>query len=312
MGSIGAFHGDRRPKWIFPGNNFPRSFLMLASVGRPTTNPRISVVVPAKNEARNLELVLPQLPVDAEVIVVDGHSTDGTRDVVQRTRPDAKFMQQTRRGKGNALAVGFAAATGDIVVMFDADGSADVREIDRFVDALLDGADFAKGSRVLAGGGSVDITPIRDLGNRSLTGLTNLAFGTRYTDLCYGYNAFWRDILPHLDLPGPEPISGEMVWGDGFEIETVINCRVAATKLSVTEVPSMEQERRFGESNLHAVRDGIRVLKTLWAERMRMRRTVPAVVARDRAIRTAPAFAPSQRVVVSQPPAYPMPERATA
>ena len=182
-------------------------------------------------------------------------------------------MQQTRRGKGNALAVGFAAATGDIIVMFDADGSADPLEIERYVAALVAGADFAKGSRVLAGGGSSDITVIRDLGNKALTLVTNLAFRTRYTDLCYGYNAFWTDVLPHLDLPHPQPVSSDMLWGDGFEIETMINCRVAAARLRVAEVPSVELLRLFGASNLHAVRDGLRVLRTIGSEWRRARRS---------------------------------------
>ncbi|MBM9466737.1 glycosyltransferase family 2 protein [Nakamurella leprariae] len=235
---------------------------------RPEAAPKISIVVPARNEARNLEVVLPALPSGAEIIVVDGHSVDDSAEVVRRVRPDARFVGQTRKGKGNALAVGFAEATGDIIVMFDADGSADVAEIDRFVEALLAGADFAKGSRVLAGGGSTDITVIRSLGNRGLTLLTNVVFRTRYTDLCYGYNAFWSDVLPHLDLPLPHPTDTPQ-WGDGFEIETMINTRVATARLRVAEVPSIEQDRLFGESNLHAVRDGLRVLRTIVTERWR-------------------------------------------
>ncbi|MTD13747.1 glycosyltransferase [Nakamurella sp. YIM 132087] len=258
---------------------------------RPVENPKVSIVVPARNEARNLEVVLPTLPEGAEIIVVDGHSVDDTEAVVRRVRPDARFVQQTRRGKGNALAVGFAAATGDIIVMFDADGSADPAEIDRYVDALRAGADFAKGSRVLPGGGSKDITVLRDLGNKGLTGITNLIFRTGYTDLCYGYNAFWRDILPELDLPQPEPVSGDMQWGDGFEIETLLNCRVAVAKLKVTEVPSVELLRLFGESNLHAVKDGLRVLKTISTELVRARKVrrtaAPAAPVAPAAERTA-------------------------
>ena len=238
---------------------------------RPTTAPKISIIVPARNEARNLEVVLPTLPLDAEVIVVDGHSVDDTEVVVARVRPDAKFVQQTRRGKGNALAVGFSEATGDIIVMFDADGSADPAEIDRFVKALLAGADFAKGSRVLAGGGSSDITWLRDTGNKGLTLITNVGFRTRYTDLWYGYNAFWVDVLPTLDLPLPHPVSSGMQWGDGFEIETLINCRVAAAGLAVAEVPSIELLRLYGDSNLHAITDGFRVLKTIGTEWQRGR-----------------------------------------
>ncbi|MET3805979.1 glycosyltransferase involved in cell wall biosynthesis [Nakamurella sp. UYEF19] len=248
---------------------------------RPT-QPTVSIVVPARNEARNLEVVLPGLPDGVEVIVVDGHSQDDTEQVVNVVRPDAAFVQQTRRGKGNALAVGFARATGDIIVMFDADGSADPAEIDRFVTALKNGADFAKGSRVLAGGGSADITLLRDTGNRALTWLTNRGFRTRYTDLCYGYNAFWADVLPHLDLPPTHPTSDTMVWGDGFEIETLINCRVAVADLRVAEVPSVELLRLFGASNLHAVRDGLRVLKTIATE-WRRARSISRVGRADRA-----------------------------
>ena len=160
-------------------------------------NPRSASLFQHEMKPVTSKSILKSLPADAGIIVVDGHSIDDSESVVARVRPDARFLQQTRRGKGNALAVGFAAASGDIIVMFDADGSADPLEIDQFVRALTDGADFAKGSRVLDGGGSADITWSRDLGNRVLTSLTNVTFRTRYTDLCYGYNAFWADILPH-------------------------------------------------------------------------------------------------------------------
>jgi len=232
---------------------------------RHVTSPRITIVVPAMNEARNLEVVLPQLPPVHEVIVVDGASTDGTVETAQRVLPAVKIVRQTRRGKGNALVCGFEAATGDVVVMFDADGSADAAEIPRFVQALRDGADFAKGSRVLDAGGSEDITVLRSWGNRALTSLTNLLFGTRYTDLCYGYNAFWRDVVSRLDLPSPA--AEAPTWGDGFEIETVLNCRIAAARLDVREVASVERSRIYGVSNLHAVRDGLRVVRTILTER---------------------------------------------
>ena len=242
--------------------------VLRASACQRTENPRISIVVPTLNEARHLEVVLPQLPAVHEVIVVDGGSTDDTEQVVRRLLPQAKFLQQTRRGKGNALAVGFAAVTGDVVVMFDADGSADAAEIPRFVAALVAGADFAKGSRYLPGGGSVDITPLRSLGNKGLSGTANMLFGTAYSDLCYGYNAFWVDVLHDLDLPSIS--APEAQWGDGFEIETVINARVAAAGLSVAEVPSFELDRIHGESNLRTFRDGWRVLRTLMTERRRL------------------------------------------
>jgi glycosyltransferase involved in cell wall biosynthesis len=191
-------------------------------------------------------------------VLVDGNSTDGTAEVARELFPAVRIVGQTRRGKGNALSCGFAACRGDIIVMLDADGSADPREIPRFVQALVEGADFAKGSRFLDGGGSADITLVRRLGNAFLGGLVNALFGTRYTDLCYGYNAFWAHCLPHMSVDC-----------DGFEVETLINIRVAQAGLAVTEVPSYEQSRIYGESNLNAMRDGYRVLRTIVRERLR-------------------------------------------
>jgi glycosyltransferase involved in cell wall biosynthesis len=149
--------------------------------------PRISVVLPTRNEAQNLHSVLPYVPAEvSEVILVDGHSSDETIAVAQQLRPSIRVIQQQRRGKGDALRVGFAACTGDIVVMIDADGSTDPAEITRFIEVLLQGNDVAKGSRFITGGGSHDISRLRGLGNYGLSQLVNLLFGTRYSDLCYG------------------------------------------------------------------------------------------------------------------------------
>ncbi len=239
--------------------------------GRNHRQPTISVIVPAKNEADNLLAVLPALPPVHEVILVDGNSTDGTIEAARSVLPDIKVVKQTRKGKGNALACGFNAATGDIIVMFDADGSADPAEIPAYVEALVNGADFAKGSRFIEGGGSDDITPLRHVGATGLHMLVNVAFGQRFSDLCYGYNAFWTDLVPALELPGitaPAPAGG-MIWGDGFEIETVINLRMVEAGVNIKEVPSVERPRIHGESNLRTFADGFRVLRTIISERRR-------------------------------------------
>lgn len=262
-------------------------------------DPTVSVVLPAMNEAENLPIVVPQIDPEYELILVDGASSDDTVQVAKELRPDVQVVQQTRKGKGNAVVCGFEHAQTDIVVMLDADGSTDPTEIPRFVEALRSGGDFAKGTRFATGGGSVDITGIRQLGNAGLNTAANLMFGTGFSDLCYGYNAMWRDIIPYLDLPPahlsearpgaisnarstratvrsghgepllntePEPM---MLWGDGFEIETLLNCRVAAAGFNIVEVPSLELERVHGESNLNATSDGLRVLRTIWSERRR-------------------------------------------
>jgi glycosyltransferase involved in cell wall biosynthesis len=199
---------------------------------------------------------MPRVPEEvSEIVVVDGHSTDGTPEVARSLHPAVRVVTESRPGKGSALARGFAEARGDIIVALDADNSADPAEILRFVAALESGADYAKGSRFVPGGGSSDITPLRWLGNRALTVLTNRIHGTRYTDLCYGYNAFWKRSL--VDV---------MPTAGGFEVETVMNIRAARAGLEVAEVPSFEQDRVHGESHLNTFRDGWRVLRTILAE----------------------------------------------
>ena len=224
--------------------------------------PPVSVVIPAMNEAENLPYVFSTLPDWIhEVVLVDGDSTDDTVAVARRLYPDVKVVRQRGKGKGNALITGFAACTGEIVVMVDADGSADGTEIVAYVSALVGGADFAKGSRFAEGGGTADMTPIRKLGNRLLTAVVNRKFGARYTDLCYGYNAFWRHCLDRITLDCA-----------GFEVETLMNIRIVKAGLRVQEIPSHEYERIHGNSNLHAVRDGLRVLRVIVRERGGRRR----------------------------------------
>ena len=233
--------------------------------------PTVSVIIPALNEARNIPHVFAGIPADVhEVILVDGSSVDDTVATALKIRPGVKVVSQTRKGKGNALACGFAVATGDIIVMLDADGSADAGEIPRFVEALQSGADFAKGTRFAKGGGSADITGLRKLGNRLLNAFFNVCYGTSYSDLCYGYNVFWRHHVSalKLDITTPPPTDRNgLLWGDGFEIETLIHIRVANAGLVVVEVPSYEHSRIHGASNLSALSDGLRVLKTISAER---------------------------------------------
>lgn len=239
---------------------------------------RVSIVIPTLNEARNICIVLSRIPPDVhQVILVDGMSSDGTIEVARAARDNILVVHQARRGKGNALAHGFAAVTGDVVVMLDADGSADPAEIPSFVAAIEGGADFAKGSRFLELGGSSDITWLRSLGNRFLSGLVNVLHGTSYTDLCYGYNAFRTTLLPHIGVGALLEEATSRAWGDGFEIETLINIRVARARAVIAEVPSYEHDRIHGESNLNTFRDGWRVLRTIIAE-TRLSRSQPALV----------------------------------
>jgi hypothetical protein len=241
--------------------------------------PRVSVVIPAKNEARNLPWLAARMPQGThEIILVDGDSRDATVEQARWLWPDVRVVTQTRPGKGNALACGFAVVTGDITVMIDADGSMDPGEIPYYVDALIAGADYAKGSRFVHGAGSQDITHLRRVGNTVLNWLTNLAYDARFTDLCYGYNAFWTHGAHVFDLQpgavGRQPAPRQ--WGDGFEIETILNIRAHRAGLTIAEVASFESPRLHGTSNLNTLKDGLRVLRTIGTERRRHPRRLPA------------------------------------
>jgi hypothetical protein len=147
----------------------------------------------------------------------------------------------------------------------------------------VDGADFAKGTRYAVGGGSTDLTRLRSAGNRTLSAVANRLYGMSHSDLCYGFNAFWRRHVPVLGLDAtspPSPWGDGRLWGDGFEVETLIHIRVAKSGLKVVEVPSFEHPRLHGVSNLNAPADGMRVLRTILVERRVSRRyeVVPEII----------------------------------
>jgi glycosyltransferase involved in cell wall biosynthesis len=222
---------------------------------RPSTidHLTVSLVIPVRNEARNIASVLEQVADDVdEIILVDGNSTDVTVVTALAYRPDVRVVPQQGTGKGSALRTGFQAATGDIIVMMDADGSMSPQEIRHYVHFLANGYDFVKGSRFISGGGSLDITRFRGLGNWFLLTVFNTVYETHLSDLCYGFCAFHRRYLEHLRLSAT-----------GFEIEAEMTVRAMQAGLRIAEVPSLELPRRSGASNLHAIRDGIRVLRTV-------------------------------------------------
>ncbi|MBN2097984.1 MAG: glycosyltransferase family 2 protein [Dehalococcoidia bacterium] len=224
-------------------------------MSKPAGYPRISVIICTLNEEMNLPHVLPKIPpwVD-EVILVDGHSTDNTISRARELLPAIRVLSQPDKGKGNAMRYGIQQATGEIVVMLDADGSTDPADIPRFVDPLIEGYDFAKGSRFLEGR---PVMPrLRYVGNKMFASLANLLFCTRYTDMCAGLNAFWRRILPHLD---PSCSS--------FMDEPTLFVRLKKRGLKVKEVHQLDRGRICGRPNERSFSQGWRILRTIVSER---------------------------------------------
>ncbi len=200
--------------------------------------PRISVVLPVRNESHRLRQVLPELdavrPVLHEIIVVDGHSADGTLDTAVRVLPRVVALTQSRNGRGNALACGFAAATGEILVAFDVHGPPARAAIGSLVDAVAAGSDLATQHRGRTSGCRGGRVSAYRLG----VAAANLLFGAAFTDMATGSHAFRSDLLPALGLPPTYStgLSDEPRWGDGPEIDVALLCRAAAAGAAIVEV----------------------------------------------------------------------------
>jgi glycosyltransferase involved in cell wall biosynthesis len=156
------------------------------------------------------------------------------------------------RGKGSALIKGFAAARGRIIISMDADLSHRPQELPLLIAGIETGYDVCVGSRFLTGGGSSDMPPLRIFGNKVFVSMVNLLYGSRYTDMCYGYRSFTKNAVHKLHLKE-----------DGFGIETEINIKARKSGLRVLEVPSFEKKRDKGVGKLNTVRDGFVILRTI-------------------------------------------------
>lgn len=207
--------------------------------------PKISVIVCTLNEADNLPHVLPKIPdwID-EVILVDGHSTDSTVEVTQKLRPDIKVLYQPGKGKGDALKYGVRQASGDIIVTLDADGETPPEDIYRFIEPLLNSHDFAKGSR-LSRGKPTRMPRYRWFGNKILALTFNVLYGSRYTDICSGYNAFWKHAFLKIPLSY-----------DTFQMEQQLLARAYKLGFRIKEVAYDTEGRIGGASKTSGIKQG--------------------------------------------------------
>lgn len=217
--------------------------------------PSITVLICALNEEKNLPYVLPTIPeyVD-EILLVDGHSTDRTAEVARELRSDILILCQPNKGKDDALRYGIKHAKGDIIITLDADGSTDPAEIQNFIRPLIEGYDYAKGSRFL-NARPQKMRWYRRLGNWVLATEANFIFGTQYTDLCSGYSAFWKSAWERIYLP------------EGFGYEPMITLRAHKAGLKIIEVPCIDKGRVSGYSKLPNWKQGWGAFKAILKER---------------------------------------------
>ncbi|XHH09180.1 MAG: glycosyltransferase family 2 protein [Candidatus Bathyarchaeia archaeon] len=221
-------------------------------------NTNTTIIIPTLNEETNIKIIINELQSlgYSNILVIDGNSDDCTVEAAKKL--GVHVVNQDGKGKGTALRQAFnIAKLSDWVIMMDADGSMNPKEIALFLESLKNGADVVKGSRFMIGGHTNDMTLFRKFGNRVFVFLVNRLLHTKYTDLCYGYAAFTKDALqklsPHLK-------------STSFDIETEIFMKAKILGLNIKEVPSVEAPRLNGTTNLSAWKDGFKILKTIFRE----------------------------------------------
>lgn len=225
----------------------------------------VSIVIPTLNEAKNLPLVIPQvprLPEIVEVILVDGHSSDGTAEVARQLLPEIRVIYQDGNGKGNAILCAARAATGDYFLLLDADTSHRPEEIPRYIEKAKEGYDLVKGSRYMPGGSTGDAPFFRDLVIRTANTIANLVWRTRFTDICYGMFLIRREHFLSLNLKS-----------QSWDVEWEMMIKARRKGLRIAEVPSREKKRLWGESKLpNYTRSGWIVAKRVFAEALAFRK----------------------------------------
>jgi len=176
---------------------------------------------------------------------VDGRSTDGTAEIAQKLRPDVRVQYQPGHGKGDALKFGVERASGEIIVTIDADGETDPSDISLFVQPLKRGYDFAKGSRV-ANGRPLRMPVYRWIGNKILAMTFNLLYRTRFTDVCSGYTAFWKQSFLRLKLTY-----------NSCEMEQQMLARARKAGMTIVEIPHHSDGRIAGASKVNGIKQGL-------------------------------------------------------
>jgi glycosyltransferase involved in cell wall biosynthesis len=223
--------------------------------GQSTSKTKVTVLICAFDEEKNLPFVLPRIPkwID-EVLLIDGHSSDNTVAIARELLPSIRIEYQPATGKDDALQYGVSLASGDIIVTIDADGNTDPEEIPKFIEPLLNGYDFVKGSRFLKTK-PLQMPRHRRFGNWVLHTEVNLLFRAKFTDVCSGYNAFWKKAWEKINFP------------EDFGYEPLIIIRAKKAGLKITEVTTLDKGRISGESKLPSWQQGWGAFRAILKER---------------------------------------------
>lgn len=213
---------------------------------------KISIIIPTLNEAGSIEQTLSEIPqgLADEIIVVDAHSPDGTADLV-RSLGYRVIMQQSM-GFGGGFAEGIQAASGDIVVLMNADGSMNPADIPKLVEKVAEGYDCVFAIRYAPGFGSEDDDLVHHFGNMLFTFLVNLIHRVFIWDALYFFAAFRRDKVPLINAQS---------LGFAYCVEVPIRAHKAGLK--IFQIPSKERPRLAGESKVNALIDGWKILKMI-------------------------------------------------
>lgn len=207
---------------------------------------KVSVIIPARNESGGIKQIIEQVkPYADEVIVIDGHSKDNTKEIAIQC--GAKVMMDNNKGKGDAYRVGINTAKGDIIVFIDADGSHEPNDIPKLAEPIVQGkADLVIGSRMLGGSDEFHGNTsnyIRMVGGGLITLIINLLFKTSLTDCLNGFRVIKKDVALTLNLKANQ-----------FDIEHEMIMKCLKRGYKVCEVPSHEYERKWGKSKLPTFR----------------------------------------------------------
>ena len=219
---------------------------------------KLSVIVPVYNEKRTISVILEkvrEVPVNKEIIVVDGNSIDGTRDLLkeEENKPDTRIIYMPHRcGRGLALKIGIENAKGDVIIFQDADLELDPADYPALLKPIEEGkADVVFGSRFL-GQSDEYMSFLQKLGNKGLTGLVNLMYGSKLTDVETCYQVFKKEAL-----------KGIRIKGDEFNFTIELSVKLLKKKYPVMEIPITYIPRGREEGKKIRWRDGFESLYAL-------------------------------------------------